>query len=335
MSELFTLNHGASKQFTTFNLDNRSKTVDIKAGDTVTVVDHQGCGVINRLWLTFPGWFWQHWNSDAQVDQTILRKLVIRIYWDNNDYPSVESPVGDFFGIGHCEYKHYTSKYLGMPSGGFYCKLPMPFATGVKIEIENTHETMGTCLFFNANYNEYNQLPLGSSYFHCQYLSGTNDGRTEMVTLDTVGTGHFVGCALSMQGVKGNQLYFLEAPEFIYIDGEQSPSIYGTGLEDYFNGGWYFRDGEFAADLYGAPLKDSLKAMVSMYRFHEEDKINFTKSFKMVFDNPITSLDLREYKYSSTSYYYLDKPSKLTTPLTDDLLDNIYRIRDVDHVSIP
>ena len=75
------------------------------------------------------GWFWENWDLSKErwPDPTILKMLILRIYWDGEGYPSVECPIGDFFGIGHCEYKHYMSKYIGMSSGGFYCYFPMPF----------------------------------------------------------------------------------------------------------------------------------------------------------------------------------------------------------------
>ena len=79
--------------------------------------------------------------------------LILRIYWDGEDYPSVECPIGDFFGIGHCEYKHYMSKYIGMSSGGFYCYFPMPFKK-VRIEVENLHHRLTTSVFLNANYDQ-------------------------------------------------------------------------------------------------------------------------------------------------------------------------------------
>ena len=155
-----------------------------------------------------------------------------------------------------------------------------------------------------------------------------------MEILDTTGCGQYVGCALSMQGKGKGRMYYLEAPEFICLDGEESPSIYGTGLEDYFNCGWYFREGEFSAPLCGVPLKDPLNSMVSMYRFHEADAIRFQKSFQMIFKNPMVNLDLREFKYSSTAYYYLEKPTPLRWALPNNLVD-LYRMKDIDHISIP
>lgn len=332
--DLFRKLGGVSGQFTTFDYEGQTKTKHMEPGDLLVLADHQGCGIINRFWLTFPGWFWQHWNVDAPIDQTILKKLILRIYWDGNPFPSVESPVGDFFGMGHCGYKHFVSKYISMSSGGFHTSFPMPFRQGVKITLENTHESLATDIFFNANYTSFASLPEDTLYFHCQYRQGTNSGYEPMEILDTQGCGQYVGCSLSMQGKGKGRMYYLEAPEFITVDDASSPSIYGTGLEDYFNCGWYFREGEFWSELYGVPLKDPLNSMVTMYRFHEEDAVRFEKNFRMVFSNPMVQLDLREFKYSSTAYFYLEKPSLLSQKLPENLVD-LYRMKDIDHISIP
>jgi len=334
---LYELRDGVSKQFTTFDVEKRSKTISVRPGEKRVFVDCRKTGIITRIWFTFPGWFWQHWNEKAAIDPTVLKKLILRIYWDGMEYPSVEAPMGDFFGIGHCEYRHYTSKYLGMSSGGFYCYFPMPFE-GVRLEIENLHESITADVFMNINYQELSSLPKNAGRFHCVFHCGYNPGPEPIEIIEARGEGHFVGCCLSIQGEKLNYLSYLEAPEYIYIDteDEEAPSIVGTGLEDYFNGGWYFREGEFYGPLHGVPLKDTLRSMISMYRFHEMDAITFKKRFKMAFVNPWEPERLKPFKFSSTAYYYLKKAERLlfNLPPADKLVD-LYRIRDVDHQSIP
>lgn len=147
-----------------------------------------------------------------------------------------------------------------------------------------------------------------------------------------------MGCCVSMQSFLPNYLGYLEAPEYIYIDtnDQATPTIVGTGLEDYFNGGWYFRNGEFDAPLHGVPLKDALRSMISMYRFHENDAIYFNKSFEMEFINPRPPQATQEFKYSATAYWYLQSASRLSFALpSKDHLVNWYRMRDTEHQSIP
>jgi hypothetical protein len=337
---LFSIRDMKSGQLTTFNNKTKQKAFPIQPGEKKILVQHDSPGIITRIWMTTSGWFWENWDvrEEKWPDTTILKKLILRIYWDDNKFPSVEAPIGDFFGVGHCEYKHFVSKYLGMSSGGFYCYFPMPF-NKVKIEVENLHDKSIPHVFLNANYTSYDVLPSDAGRFHCMYNSGTNAGSEPQYIMKTKGKGHFVGCCLSMQSWLPNYLGYLEAPEYIFIDDdfeEKNPSIVGTGLEDYFNGGWYFRDGEFNAPLHGVPLKDPLRSMISMYRFHESDAICFDKCFTMLFQSPRPPEHTREFKFSSTAYWYQQSASELLykLPYKDKLVD-LYRIRDTDHQSIP
>ena len=235
-TSIHTMRDAVSRQFTTFDLNTKIKAHLVGPGEKSVLVDHTSPGVITRMWFTINGWFWENWDLSKErwPDPTILRMLILRIYWDGEDYPSVECPIGDFFGIGHCEYKHYMSKYIGMSSGGFYCYFPMPFKK-VRIEAENLHHRLTTSVFLNANYDQLESLPEGMGRFHCLYNAGTNPGYEPLTILQTKGHGHFIGCSLSMQSWLPNYLGYLEAPEFIYIDTEDKsvPTIVGSGLEDY------------------------------------------------------------------------------------------------------
>lgn len=328
---------GQSRQFTTFNVEKRSKTIPIHAGKRVTVGEIEGPGYISRLWLTFPGWFWQHWNRSHPIDTTILKALILRIYWDDAKTPAVEAPAGDFFGAGHCEFNSFTSQFIGTSSGGFYSYWPMPFASRCRIELENRHPRNGTDIFLNANYQALDVPPAGAGYFCAQFRTGRREGPEEALILETQGSGHYAGCMLHMQGEELNYLSFLEAPEYVYIDDDwEKPRIAGTGLEDYFNGGWYFRDGEFAGPWHGVPLKDSLRAMVTMYRLHDEDAIAFDRRIRFAFVNPWDPERLKPYWYSSVAYFYSERPDPPQPPLPAPAeVLSYYRTRDTDHLSIP
>ncbi|MBC7187973.1 MAG: DUF2961 domain-containing protein, partial [Calditrichaeota bacterium] len=97
----------------------------IPRGQTAVLADIKGAGVITRIWLTI-----------ASRDPHFLRRIVLRMYWDDESSPSVLCPVGDFFGTGF-GYTHYTSLLLGMSSGGYYCYFPMPFARRARVEVVN------------------------------------------------------------------------------------------------------------------------------------------------------------------------------------------------------
>ena len=329
------LRNAETHQLTTYDLD-RMKKVPGDRGQTVVLGEVDGRGHIAQLWLTFPGWFWQNWNVDAPISQTILKTLILRIYWDGSDRPAVESPVGDFFGIGLCEVAHFTSKYFGMSSGGFYCRFPMPFHKNFRIEVENRDAEIDTLVYANILYQLVDELPPDLGYFHAQFRSGENAGPETLLVAQAAGRGHYAGCTLSMQAKDPNYLGFLEAPEYAVIDGDwERARIVGSGLEDYFLGGWYFREGPFHGDLHGLPVKDALRSMAAMYRVHEEDALHFRERFRLEFKNPFTD-EARPFRYSTTSFLYLNTPNGQSPPLADaGTLLHWYRIRDCDHQSIP
>jgi hypothetical protein len=333
---IYALRSGRSRQFTTFNQETKQKEYNLQPGEKYSLVDHAEPGIITRLWMTLSGWFWENWDGADETrwpDATILKKVILRIYWDGNNFPSIEAPIGDFFGLGQCEYKPYLSQYMGLSSGGFYNYFPMPFRK-VKIEVENNHDKIVPATFLNANYQALSTAP--TERFHCLYNAGTNPGSKPIVILDAKGRGHFVGCALSIQGREPNYLGFLEAPEYYFLDGDEKPTFSGTGLEDYFNGGWYFREGEFYGPYHGAPLKDPLRSMISMYRFHNSDAVNFERSIRMIFQTPRPPERTSEFKFSSTAYWYADTATPLAFSLPPkDMLVDWYRIRDRDHQAIP
>jgi hypothetical protein len=139
-----------------------------------------------------------------------------------------------------------------------------------------------------------------------------------------------------MQAEQHTYLAYLEAPEYIYIDDMTKPRIIGTGLEDYFLGGWYFREGTFAGPLHGVPSRDTLNSSVAMYRIHVEDAIHFKERIKIQFINPRRQDQLKPFSYSSVSFYYSDRASqeKDRIPSTEQLLC-WYRVKNTDRLSMP
>jgi len=324
-------------QLTTFDLARKSKTVRIPRGQRVSLPEVTGSGTITQLWITFPGWFWQHWNPDAPISQSILKTLILRIYWDGETVPAVQCPVGDFFGNGLCEISNFTSRYFGMSSGGFFCKFPMPFARGFRIEFENLDPQIDTDVFANVLYQLTDAPLTETGYFHTQFHTGINPGPEPIPILEAVGRGHFVGCTLSAQAQQQHYLSFLEAPEYVYLDDDwETPRIVGTGLEDYFLGGWYFREGTFAGELHGVTSKDALNSSIVMYRAHEADAIRFERRIRFQFVNPWQPERLKPFAFSSAAYFYRDSPGGIPTVLPDtDALLCWYRITNTDHLSVP
>lgn len=337
-SDIARLRNEKTFQVSTFDLEKKQKTIDVRRGQKVTLADVKGQGTIVQFWMTFPGWFWQHWNPSEPVSQTILKTLILRIWWDGSPHPAVEAPVGDFFGMGLGHIASFASQYFGMSSGGFFCKFPMPFRSGFRIELENLDPHVDTVVFANLLYQQ-SETPPGADlgWFHTQFHTGRKQGPEPLDILEAHGKGHYVGCALATQGEERNYLSFLEAPEYIWIDEDwQTPRITGTGLEDYFLGGWYFREGPFIGPLHGVPVKDTFNASVAMYRIHDRDAVNFENRIRFQFINPWQPERLKPYAYAALAYYYLDSPEGSTPPVAsaEDVLI-WYRTSPTDHSSIP
>ncbi len=325
-----------TRQLTTFRPEKRTKTVRIPRGERVTIGEVRGCGHIASLWLTFPGWFWMHWDPGAPLSPTILKTLILRIYWDGARRPAVSAPAGDFFGVGLCEVANFAGQFFGMSSGGFFCRFPMPFRTGFRIELENRDPHIDTEVFLNCLYQETDGTENAAGYFHTVFRTG-RDLQECFEIADVAGRGHYAGCTLSLQGRRLNDLSFLEAPEHVYADDcQEDPAIVGTGLEDYFLGGWYFREGPFAGPLHGVPVKDPLRACVAMYRVHSADAIHFRQRLRFEFLHPWKREDINPFFFSSCAFFYLDAPEG--QPECDYAVEELlglYRIRDTDHQSLP
>ncbi|MBC7187365.1 MAG: DUF2961 domain-containing protein, partial [Calditrichaeota bacterium] len=167
--------------------------------------------------------------------------------------------------------------------------------------------------YYHIDYQELDRLEKNVGRFHAYWRreAQTAPGKNYTI-LDAEGYGHFVGCILNMQGRSGD-ITFLEGDEMIYVDGESTPSIYGTGTEDYFTSGWYFNRGTYAGPLHGCIIKDEEQAKVVAYRFHVGDAIPFRRSLLVTMEhghgNEVPS------DYSSVAFWYQREPHKTLAPL--------------------
>jgi hypothetical protein len=271
--------------------------INIHPGKTAEIFNAEGPGVITRIWVTI----------DSR-DPHFLRRILLRMYWDGEENPSVEVPVGDFFGTGF-EYKHYYSQFVGMTSGGYYSYFPMPFNKSARIEVVNETGKEIFAFYYHISYQKLEQpLDEDVAYFHALWKRDIRTNYPENYTvLDAEGEGHFVGLNLNMQPYN-KSLWYLEGDEMVYVDGESFPSVYGTGTEDYFTSGWYFKDGAYAAPYHGVILKDDSTARIAAYRFHVGDVIPFKKSLKFTIEHGHKNEEKCD--FSSTAYWYQKEPHK-------------------------
>jgi len=298
----------------------------IAPGETLTVLEDSGPGVITHVWFTI-----------ASGEKYHLKKLVLRIYWDDELTPSVEAPIGDFFGLGLGEYFTYQSLPLAVSSvkalNSFF---PMPFRKKARMTVTNEGtKRVGAC-YFNIEYRVYTKpLPADTLYFHAHYRQATpHHGRTNQwqsngdpqvdkkpnlrgednyVWLEATGRGHYVGVTMSV--FQNQDEWWGEGDDMFFVDGDKLPTIEGTGSEDYFLGAWDFGGKPFSYELFGAPVvgEEVAGSRSSVYRFHLDSPIPFTKSLRATIEHG--HANHRSDSYFSVAYWYQTEPHAPFPPL--------------------
>ena len=273
--------------------------LEIAPGDSAVLMDVRGSAVIQRIWITvFSG------------DPNYLRHISLDMFWDDETEPSVSVPLGDFFGNGF-DKRHFASSVLGASSGGFFSYWPMPFARHGRIVVRNESNFPVDAFYFQIGLTHVDRLPRNVQTFHAQWVrnSRTEDSLSHVV-LDAKGSGTFVGISFNAESYRNN-LEFLEGDERYFVDGEFRGQ--GTGTEDYFNAGWYFEHGEFAALYHGVVVKDDERGRIAAYRWHIPDPIAFDESFLFDLEHGHANEEMAD--YATTAYWYQVEPHSNVSPL--------------------
>ncbi len=300
---------------------NNDRLTGIKNGEKVTIMDVQGAGVINHIWITIsPG-----------ANELNRNDIVIRMYWDGSSFPSVESPIGPFFGNGWNEAYDMVSAPLAVTPGGgksYVSYFAMPFSKGARIEIENQTGTEIRAFYFNIDYVEMANLPANYGRFHAWYnheitesmpynaKEKNKSGEGNYVFANIKGKGHFVGVNYYINCPVTS--WYGEGDEMVFIDGETIPSIVGTGTEDFFNTSWCPKE-LFQHPYFGYPRVNNETGFLGhthVYRFFVADPIYFDRSCKFTIehgDNNNLTLDL-----ASVAYWYQDRASSLPRSFTKE-----------------
>lgn len=303
----------------------------IYPGDKINFGHLNGPGCITHIWMTMA-------PLEDVLEEFLHRKIVIRMYWDNEEEPSVEAPIGDFFGIGHGITKNYSSAPLTMsPEDGraLNCYFPMPFSKNARFEIESEAEH-AIKFYFYLDYEVYKQDIESPLRFHAQWkrelFKGIDDqisnalyqfggknitGESNYTILDAVGKGHYVGCNLNIHNLRFTQEWnwYGEGDDMIFIDGEHwPPSLHGTGMEDYFNTAWCPQQ-EQSTPYHGITMggEANWAGKISAYRYHIQDPIMFDQSIKVTIEHGHNNH--RSDDYSSTAYWYQTEPHQSFKPI--------------------
>lgn len=237
----------------------------IKSGSADTLLLVEGAGIINRFWMTI--------NSK---DQEVLRGMVLKIYWDGQDKPAVEVPMGDFFGkvLGHA--LPFETALFADPEGRSYnCFIQMPFKKGALMVLENETER-DVLLFYDVNYTQLTAPPADMLYFHAYWSreNRTTPGVDFQILPKIEGKGRFLGSHLGVvTGEKYRDSWFGEGEVKIYLDGDTDfPTLVGTGTEDYIGTAW--GQGVFNHQYQGCLIAENNRQW-SFYRYHIPDPVFF------------------------------------------------------------
>lgn len=273
--------------------------LEIAPGDTAVLLDLDGPGVIRRLWITV-----------ASRDPDYLRRIALEMYWDGEAEPSVAVPLGDFFGNGF-DKRHYTAFITGVSSGGFYSYLPMPFRRHARIVAVNGTGRVIDAFYYNVGVEQKARLRRDVATLHAWWHRNrrTADSVPHLV-LDARGRGNFVGLVLNAESYN-NHLWFLEGDERYVVDGTFRGQ--GTGTEDYFNSGWYFDQGPFAAPFHGLIVKDEERGRIAAYRWHLLDPVPFQHAIRVTLEHGHANEEIAD--YATTAFWYQVEPHGSLPPL--------------------
>jgi hypothetical protein len=314
-----------SKRISSFDRSggNNDRFENIDPGETLTIAEIEGAGCINHIWITI----------SPEAPELNRSDIILRMYWDGEDYPSVESPIGPFFGQGWDE----TYPWISLPLAASPVKgnalvsyFKMPFAKGARIEIENQADNKIGAFYYYIDYIEQEKPAEDMAYFHAWYNQrlceappeGENEwgllsdetgknpvGEDNYKIMETKGKGHYVGVNYFVNSP--TPVWYGEGDDMFFIDGAEKASLHGTGTEDYFNSSWCPNE-KYQHPYFGyARVPDDIGWLgrTHCYRFHIDDPIHFDESLFFSIEhghNNCLTLEM-----CSVAYWYLDKPSKL------------------------
>ncbi len=286
----------------------------VPGGATHVIMDVEGPGVVTHMWITVLGPEPHPWAKDGSANH---QELLLQIFYDGNERPGVEAPLGDFFAGCFGKRSEVISIPVVVEGGDAYnCFWHMPFQKSCRIQIVNQSEKQLSLLYYNVDWIKKDSLPADTPYFYAQYNQSypLETGKPYTI-LETTGKGHYVGTVFSVR--TRSPYWFGEGDEMISIDGDEIPSVWGTGTEDYFLSAWGME--KSLTPFFGVQYFDQFGIVgghTSAYRWHINDPFVFNESFKFDFEtfgwmspdendaNRPHSWNPREDDYASVAFWY-------------------------------
>lgn len=290
--------------------DNNEDFRRIPPGETLVMADLRGPGVISHIW-----------NTVSAPERGYSRLLVLRMYWDGEEHPSVQCPLGDFFAAGHGVDAPVDSVPVRVTSAGRArnCYWRMPFRRSARVTLTNEGDQPAG-VYFYVDWQKHDKLPDDAAYFHAQYRQEypAAAGRNYLVA-DLAGRGHYIGTVLSVRHRAPE--WWGEGDDLFFIDGEAEPRLRGTGTEDYFCDAWgVFKN---SGPYYGTPIwsgNEADDALTTVYRWHVPDPIPFRKSLRFELEHKgvtfapdgkiVSHAAERADDFSSVAFWYQTEPHK-------------------------
>jgi HEAT repeat protein len=240
-------------------------------GETLVLADLKGPGIVTHLWITV-----------ADNEFAWPRLLRLRVYYDGHKTPSVDTPLGDFFAVGHGYERNLNSLLIHNASFGraHNSYWPMPFRKSCRITVTNEGQRRVSSFYYHVDWQKHDSLPEDIGYFHAYYRQADPPPSGKLYTfLNIRGEGQYVGTVLNI--IQTQMGWFGEGDDMFYVDDEPTPRIEGTGTEDYFNDAWGLRvsDGTWT----GTPVAEGegFGARLTGYRWHVIDPVPFKKSLRV------------------------------------------------------
>jgi hypothetical protein len=324
LRSLFTFTGARSRRASSWDRSGGNQDfVTVMPGQTAVLLEQDGPGCVTHLYcaLAFP-------------ELTDYRDAILRCYWDGEDTPSVEVPLGDFFTLAHARIRLVQSALVAVNPGlgashGLNAYFPMPFASHARVTVEHRGERplggLLPALWYHVEYEVYDRpLPDDALRFHAQWRheapteavgphpnvqlhDGHNvDGAQNYLALDAVGAGQMIGLVLQINNVAGG--WYGEGDDMVFVDGEAwPPSIHGTGTEEIFGGG-ACPAREYAGPYSGFHLIESpdYAGLVGAYRWFVHDPIRFTRALRWTVEHGHANNFANQ--YASVAYWYQSEP---------------------------
>lgn len=315
-----------TKRFSSWDITGRNKDYwKIPAGSSKILADIKGPGKITHIWMT---------------QRNHYRECLLKITWDDCDYPSVYVPLGDFFCLGNGIVNSFQSFFFTASTrnnntfgGGcaLNCYVPMPFRKRAIVELVNESK-QDHIQYFYIDY-QLCEIDKNEGYFHAEFRRTNPFGgwgheiivntpqanvvnkekiawENNYVILETKGKGHYIGCNISVANFQGT--WWGEGDDMIWVDGYKwPPDLHGTGSEDYFNQAWGMQKNAFLRNGSSIYEQDTNGYQTS-YIFHIENPVRFEKEIKVTIEHGHGNHLAND--YSSVAYWYAEKPTKIINP---------------------